>query len=93
MGESSLSLARALGAGKPCLVTDVGQFSEIPDSVCWKAEVGRAEVEQVVAYLEELLGDPELRRQLGASARRYARNYLSPQRAARLYESVLGDLA
>lgn len=93
MGESSGSLARALGSGKPCIVSDVAAFGELPDAVCWKAAVGDAEVDQVVAYLEELLADPELREQMGQDARQFMRSYASEQRTAILYASVVSSLA
>jgi len=92
MGESSLSLSRAFGSGKPCVVSDFGPCAEIPDSVCWKAEVGPFEVDQVVGYLEELLGDPETRRQLGETARRFAAHYASKSRAAALYEDAIASV-
>jgi glycosyltransferase involved in cell wall biosynthesis len=89
MGESSGSLFRAFGSGKPCLVTDLNQFAELPDSVCWKTDHGPDEVSQIVAYLEVLLGDSELRGQLGESARQFIANYASKEKVARLYESVI----
>jgi len=89
MGESSGPLYRAFGSGKPCLVTDLNQFAELPDSVCWKAEMGPHEVDQIVAYLEELLGDPDLRGQLGESARQFVTNHASKERVAVVYESVV----
>jgi glycosyltransferase involved in cell wall biosynthesis len=89
MGESSLSLSRALGSGKACLVTDFGPSAELPDSVCWKASVGPEETDQLVAYLEALLGDPELRDQLGHDARSFAATYASKQRASVLYENAI----
>ena len=39
VGESSGTLLRALGLGKPALVSDVGSFSEFPDDVCLKVPV------------------------------------------------------
>ena len=40
------------------------QFAELPDDVCWKADVDEAEVPQLVAYLECMIRRPEVRRQL-----------------------------
>jgi SAM-dependent methyltransferase len=43
VGESSGTLARALGLGRAVIVSDVGSFSELPDDVCLKVPVGDEE--------------------------------------------------
>jgi glycosyltransferase involved in cell wall biosynthesis len=92
VGESSGTLARALGMGKPCLVSRYQQFTELPDDVCWKADVDEAEVPQLVAYLECMIRRPEVRRQLGRNARQYIRLFASWELAAELYAAFLHEV-
>lgn len=46
-GESSASLHRLLGMGKPAIVTDVGSFSEYPDDVAFKVRYDSCEVDDI----------------------------------------------
>lgn len=43
-------------------------YNELPDSVCWKADIDELEVQQLVAYMKELMGNPAVRKQLGENA-------------------------
>ncbi len=92
VGESSGTLARALGMGKPCLVSRYQQFAELPDDVCWKADVDELEVPQLAAYLECLIRRPEVRRALGANAQQYVRLFASWELAAELYAACLHEV-
>lgn len=92
VGESSGTLARALGMGKACLVSRYQQFNELPDAVCWKADVDELEVPQLVAYLECMICRPEVRRQLGANAQQYVRLFASWELAAELYAACLHEV-
>lgn len=92
VGESSGTLARALGMGKPCLVSRYQQFAELPDEVCWKADVDELEVPQLAAYLECLIRRPEVRRRLGANAQQYVRLFASWELAAELYAACLHEV-
>jgi glycosyltransferase involved in cell wall biosynthesis len=68
LGESSASLLDALLAAAPVVVWNHGYYCEFPDDVVCKisspAELTRA--------LERLCGDRELRKRIGAEARRHA---------------------
>lgn len=46
-GESSASLHRLLGMGKPVIVTDVGSFSEYPDDVAFKIRYDSYEIDDI----------------------------------------------
>jgi glycosyltransferase involved in cell wall biosynthesis len=70
-GETSGGLVRAMGMGKPVLVSNVGQYAEFPDDCCLKVDLGESEEEMALAYLDALYRDPELRQQIGEQARRY----------------------
>ena len=56
MGETSGTVVRALSAGIPLVVSDVGWFSELPDTVAVKVAPDEREVETLAAELERLLG-------------------------------------
>ncbi len=59
MGETSGVGVRALEAGRPQVVSDVGWFSELPDEVALKVPVGDDEVEVLAGHLTRLAGDAE----------------------------------
>ncbi len=69
VGESSGSLLRALGLGRPVLVSDIGSFRDYPDDICLKVAVDRTEEDQIFEYLNLLVSRPELAREMGARAR------------------------
>ncbi|ARV60970.1 hypothetical protein BZZ01_22205 [Nostocales cyanobacterium HT-58-2] len=92
LGESSGALMKAFTYGKACIVSNYQQFAEIPNSVCWKVDVGDLEAPQLVAYLEELMRNPAARNQLGKNAAFFATNYSSYEIAAKLYNQVINKL-
>lgn len=92
MGESSAALTDALGYGKACLVSNYQQFAEFPDSVCWKVDVGELEVQQIVAYLQELMCNSEARKQLSKNAEFFVKSYASYQVVGELYAYVIGQM-
>jgi SAM-dependent methyltransferase len=71
VGESSGTMLRALGLGKPVLVSDIGSFAEFPEDVCLRVPVGAGEEDLIFEYLNLLVSRPEVARALGARARRY----------------------
>jgi glycosyltransferase involved in cell wall biosynthesis/SAM-dependent methyltransferase len=89
VGESSGSLLRALGLGRPVLVSDVGSFRELPDDVCLKVAVGRAEEDQIFEYLNLLVSRPEVARALGTRARDWVERECNWELVARKYASFL----
>ncbi|GAB4442688.1 MAG: glycosyltransferase family 4 protein [Chloroflexi bacterium OHK40] len=91
-GETSASLLRLLGAGRPTLVSAVGSFAELPPGVAAQVDPGPAEGEQILAYCQLLLGRPELAAALGARARAYVAAEHSLERAALGYARFLARL-
>jgi len=89
VGESSGSLLRALGLGKAVLVSDVGAFRELPDSVCVKVRVGAAEEDLIFEYLNLLASRPEVARALGERAAQYVAEECNWDRVAALYAAFL----
>lgn len=84
-GETSASVLRLLGAGRPVIVTRTGAYAELPDGVCLKIEPDAFERDLFLACLELLFARPELAHALGAQARRYVAAEHTLEGAARGY--------
>jgi glycosyltransferase involved in cell wall biosynthesis len=93
MGETSGTVVRALSAGVPLVVSDVGWFSELPHTVAVKVTPGEREVETLAAELERLLGDDEGRGAMSAAALALATTEHRVERVADLYVAALEDAA
>lgn len=93
MGETSGIAIRTLSLGRPLVVSDVGWFSELPDSAAAKVPVDAWEVDTLTAVLELLGGDPDLREGMGAAARRYAEREHALDRVAEAYAAALEEAA
>lgn len=92
-GETSGTLIRLLGLGKPIVVTNAGAFAEIPDACCAKIEHDATEGEHLAAVLDRLAADRALRGALGDNARRYAREHHAIERSAAGYAALLREVA
>ena len=93
MGETSGTVVRALSAGRPLVVSDVGWFSELPDTVAVKVAPDERETETLAVELERLLGDDDLRAAMSAAARELAATEHALERAADLYVAALEEAA
>jgi glycosyltransferase involved in cell wall biosynthesis len=89
VGESSGTLLRALGLGKPVLVSEIGSFAEFPEDVCLKVPVGAEEEDLIFEYLNLLVSRPEVARELGARAKRYVAEECNWPAVARWYAEFL----
>ncbi|MGA2183184.1 MAG: glycosyltransferase [Bryobacteraceae bacterium] len=89
VGENSGTLMRAMGMGKPVLVSDTGSFSELPDGVCLKVPVDATEEDFLYEYLSLLTSRPTLARQIGEKAREWVERECSWPLAARRYLDFL----
>jgi glycosyltransferase involved in cell wall biosynthesis len=81
-GETSASLLRIMGAGRPVIVSRTGAFEELPDDSVIKVDVDDAEEELLLEYLRWLAQNPARGVALGANARRYV------EQAARLDDAA-----
>ena len=88
-GETSGTVVRLLGLGKPLIVSDAGAFAEIPDDCCAKVGLDDSEEELLFAYLRRLAADEPLRRRMGENARRHAAAHHSLAGSARGYAEFL----
>ena len=93
MGETSGMVVRILSAGTPVVVSDLGWFSELPDSVAVKVPVDEWEVEYLARVLELLAGDDVLRSRMGEAAADHARSEHDLERTAELYVAALESCA
>ncbi|MGH9799902.1 MAG: glycosyltransferase family 4 protein, partial [Blastocatellia bacterium] len=84
-GETSGTLIRSLGAGKPVIVTDFGQFAELPDDVCLKVTGGPDEEKELYSKLRALVYRPTLREQLSRRAAEWIRSENEISRCAARY--------
>jgi SAM-dependent methyltransferase len=89
VGETSGSLLRAMGLGRPVIVSDIGAFAELPDDVCLKTPVGQGEEDLIFEYLNLLVSRPEAARALGARAKTYVERECNWETVAEQYASFL----
>jgi glycosyltransferase involved in cell wall biosynthesis/SAM-dependent methyltransferase len=93
VGESSGTLLRALGLGKPVLVSEIGSFAEFPETVCLKVPVGAGEEDLIFEYLNLLVSRPEVAREIGARAKRYVEQECNWRSVAGWYAEFLEAVA
>ncbi|MGE0128547.1 MAG: glycosyltransferase, partial [Blastocatellales bacterium] len=86
-GETSGTLIRALGAGKPVVVTDFGHFGDLPDDVVLKVPVGPDEETGLYKRLHALTHRQTLREGMSRRAAEWTReNCMIEKSAARYLE-------
>jgi glycosyltransferase involved in cell wall biosynthesis len=80
MGEGSLTLTQALAAGKPAIISDLNQYREFPDRVCWKVTHDEHEAQLLHEYLTVLLSNKNVRDALSRNSLDYAESVLALDR-------------
>ena len=93
MGETSGMAIRALSVGAPLVVSEVGWFSELPDSVAAKVPVDEYEIGTLAAILELLAEDDALRGKMSAAAIGYARGVHGLGPVADSYVTALEEMS
>jgi glycosyltransferase involved in cell wall biosynthesis len=91
-GETSGTLIRLLGTGKPVIVSRNGSFAEIPAGCCAHVELGDGEVELLAACLVRLAEDEPLRREMGDNARRHTALHHTLAGSARGYADFVREV-
>ena len=91
-GETSGTLIRLLGMGKPVVVSHTGAFSEIPDDCCAKIDLDETEEELLAAVLRRLATDEPLRRRMGENARRHMAAHHTLPGSARAYADFVREI-
>ena len=89
MGEASGTLMQTLAAGKPAIISDVNQYKEFPDKVCWKVTHNEHEADLLYEYLVVLLSNKKLRAAISANAADYAREVFSLEKVVPQWLDVL----
>ncbi len=91
-GETSASLLRLLGAGRPTLVSATGAFAELPPDVAAPVDPNDSEGDLILAYCRFLACRPDVAAALGAQARAYVAHEHRLDRAAQGYARFLARL-
>lgn len=91
VGESSGTLARALSAGRCCIVNDTAAYAEIPREAVVHIPI-LDPVPALIRALEALLGDSDLRALFGERARSYARSALALESVAKQYSDFVDSI-
>jgi len=93
-GEISGALVRALGVGRPVLVTSgTPAAEEFPEGIVAPIDPGPREEEELVAVLGRLLEDAALREDMGRLARHHVRAHHGLEEAARRLAAFLEEVA
>ncbi|MEM8534465.1 MAG: glycosyltransferase family 4 protein [Chloroflexota bacterium] len=90
-GETSASLLRLLGAGRPTLVTASGSFVELPADVAAQVDPDVSEGDLIIAYCQLLLDRPDIAAALGTNARTYVAREHTLEGAALGYMRFLAN--
>jgi glycosyltransferase involved in cell wall biosynthesis len=93
MGETSLALLRAMSFGKPCIVSDNGWFSELPEGTAFKLEPRPGELLRVMLYevFQLSFAQPQSLAQIGQRARRWVESDCSVGHASAQIAEFLFD--
>ena len=93
-GEISGALVRALGVGRPALVTaGTPAAEEFPDGIVAPIDPGPREEEELVAVIGRLLDDAGLREEMGRLARGHVRAHHGLDETARRLAAFLEEVA
>jgi len=93
MGETSGSVIRQLSLGKPVVVSDVGWFAELPETVALKVPVDEHETDTLYAALELLARDGDVGASMGRTGLELVRREHDLGPAADLYVAALEQAA
>jgi glycosyltransferase involved in cell wall biosynthesis len=92
-GEMSGALVRALGVGRPVLVTAGSPAAlEFPEGAVVPVDPGAQAEAELVALLEALLASADLRDRIGRAAREHVRRHHEPGATAARLHAFLGQV-
>jgi len=91
-GETSGSVIKMMGTGKPVVLSDHYAFSELPDDCCVKIPPLLEEEERLEETLVSFATDPDLRLEIGENARHYILNHHDIQTSARQYVKFASEV-
>jgi glycosyltransferase involved in cell wall biosynthesis len=88
-GEVSGSLARAMQAGKPAIVSATGTYLDVPDDSVLRVAAGPASPGELAARIRTLAEDPGLRARVGDAARDHVEAQRVAEATAHGYEAAV----
>lgn len=88
-GESSGTMMRAFGMGKPVLVSNVGSVHDLPDDVCFRIPRDRHEMAVIRECLKWVLEHPSEAAEVGENARDWVARECTWAHTARAYAEFL----
>jgi glycosyltransferase involved in cell wall biosynthesis len=91
-GETSASVVKMMGAGKPVMLSDQYAFSEFPDDCCAKISIGENEESELLEKLTYYIENPDERLALGERSRQYILAHHDIHDAARSYAQFAAEL-
>ena len=91
-GESSASLHRMLGMGKPVIVTDIGTFADYPDEIVLKVGYDAHEVEDIYNAILLLLNNKSELKKRSEKALKFAREYCDLRKNAKMYVKFFEEI-
>lgn len=91
-GESSASLHRILGMGKPAIVSKIGSFEEYPDEIVRKISHGHNEVGEILDAVRDMAKDREELEKRGESAIAFAKEHCSLEKNGLKYAEFFKDV-
>jgi glycosyltransferase involved in cell wall biosynthesis len=91
-GETSVTLVNALANGLPVITSNIEQYREYPDDCVWKVDIDSDEVEELTAFLLELIRNKELRKTMSENSLNYGRENHSPEQMLSAYISDIDSI-
>ena len=88
-GEVSGSLARAMQAGRPSIVSATGTYLDAPDDTVLRVAAGPTSPGELATRLRTLLDDDELRARMGAAAKDHIEAQRVSEATAHGYEQAI----
>jgi glycosyltransferase involved in cell wall biosynthesis len=88
-GEVSGTLVRGMQEGIPTVVSPVGTYLDWPEGTVVRTAPGPPDADTLAATLEELVADPERRREIGRRARSHMAELAQDRTTARGYEAAV----
>ena len=88
-GETSGIAVRMMGAGKPVIVSDGTQNSDIPTAACLRVTPGVAEAAELFHHMVMVSAFPRIAKDIGNEAARYIRQHHSLDVVAKRYWQIL----
>lgn len=91
-GESSGSVPRMLGRGKPVIVTKIGSFQELPDDFAIKVPYDSSEVDKIYEAVKSLMSDRKVLKAMAQNAYNYAISKCNIEVNAEKYYKFIRDV-